>query len=381
MSKAFDLVQHSLLFLKLLDEGLSKIFLRLLIFIYMFQFANVRWNDLFSNVFSLCNGVRQGAVLSGILYCFYVNNLFKLLRTRSTGCWINSTFHGMFGYSDDNWVLAPSWDALKEMMKTIEEYCKDHNLKFSTDPNPVKCKTKCLAFLKAERKLPSIILNGNPLPWVKEGIHLGNNIENKYNGMLRDMKIKRAQYIQKNINLQQEFMFAHPQTRFRANLIFNSHFTGSPIWDLFSENAIQLENSWNVSVRRTFDLPMRYLVEPVSGHMHVKKLLLKRFISFLNQIHKSKKLLPKSLLNCIKQDTRSITGSNIRRILRLTNKRSIEEVTNKDIENIKYAEMPDEESWRVGIIREMTDRKFGQMTVDGFSDEECDEMLAYACTS
>ena len=43
--------------------------------------------------------------------------------------------------------------------------------------------------------------------------------------------------------------------------------------------------------------------------------------------------------------------------------------------------MPDEESWRVGIIREMTDRKFGQMTVDGFSDEECDEMLTYACTS
>ena len=65
----------------------------------------------------------------------------------------------MFGYSDDNWVLAPSWDALKEMMETIEEYCKNHNLKFSTDPNPVKCKTKCLAFLKAERKLPDIVLN------------------------------------------------------------------------------------------------------------------------------------------------------------------------------------------------------------------------------
>ena len=54
MSKAFDLVQHSLLFLKLLDEGLSKIFLRLLIFIYMFRFANVRWNGLLSSFFSLC---------------------------------------------------------------------------------------------------------------------------------------------------------------------------------------------------------------------------------------------------------------------------------------------------------------------------------------
>ena len=127
----------------------------------------------------------------------------------------------MFGYSDDNWVLAPSFDALKEMMTTIEEYCSEHNLRFSTDPDPVKCKTKCIAFLKDERELPSIILCGNPLPWVKEGIHLRNNFENKYNGMSRDMMMKRAQYIQKNCDLQQEFMVAHPVTRFKTNVIFN----------------------------------------------------------------------------------------------------------------------------------------------------------------
>jgi hypothetical protein len=203
MTKAFDLVQHSLLFQKLLQEGLSSIFIRILIVIYIFQFANVRWNGILSSIFSLCNGVRQGAILSGILYCFYVNNLFRLLRRRSTGCWMNNNYHGMFGYSDDNWVLAPSLDALKEIMETIEEYCNTHNLKFSTDPNPVKCKTKCIAFLKKERDLPSIYLCGDPLPWVKEGIHLGNYFENKYNGMLRDVKIKRAEYVSKNCDLQQ----------------------------------------------------------------------------------------------------------------------------------------------------------------------------------
>ena len=138
------LVQHSLLFQKLLQEGLSKIFLRILIVIYTFQYANVRWNGILSSIFSLCNGVRQGAILSGILYCFYVNSLFKLLRRKNVGCWVNNNFHGMFGYSDDNWVLAPSIDALREMMKTVEDYCNEHNLKFSTDPNPTKCKTKCI---------------------------------------------------------------------------------------------------------------------------------------------------------------------------------------------------------------------------------------------
>ena len=250
MTKAFDLIQHSLLFQKLLQEGLSKVFLRLIVFIYTFQYANVRWNGIVSSIFSLCNGVRQGAILSGILYCFYVNNLFKLLRKNSSGCWVKSNFHGMFGYSDDNWVIAPSFSALKEMMETIEDYCKGHNLKFSTDPNPSKCKTKCLAFLKQDRELPSIVINGNPLPWVKEGIHLGNNIDTSYNGMLRDIKMKRAQYIQKCCELQQEFSFAHPRSRFKANMIFNSHFTGSPLWDLFSDETRKLENSWNVSIRK-----------------------------------------------------------------------------------------------------------------------------------
>ena len=44
MSKAFDMTKHSLLFSKILHAGLSAIFLRLLIFVYINQFSNVRWN-------------------------------------------------------------------------------------------------------------------------------------------------------------------------------------------------------------------------------------------------------------------------------------------------------------------------------------------------
>jgi hypothetical protein len=290
----------------------------------------------------------------------------------------------MFGYSDDNWVLAPSLDSLREMMKTVEEYCNDHNLKFSTDPNPSKCKTKCIAFLKKERNLPSIFLCGNPLPWVREGIHLGNNFSNKYDGMLRDVKIKRAEYISKNCELQQEFLFAHPKTRFKSNLIFNSHFTGSPTWDLFSEDAIRLENSWNVSFRLTYDLPLqthRYLVEPVSEQIHLKKMLIRRFLSFINQINKSQKNIPKQLLNTIQFDTRSVTGSNIRRILLLTGKENINQITHTDIENIDYAVISNENRWRIDLIKEITDVKFDQLSIDGFSKEECEEILQYACIS
>ena len=65
----------------------------------------------------------------------------------------------MMGYSDDNWLLAPSRDALQEMLVTCEEYAEEHNLIFSTDPNPTKCKTKCIAFPKnGERDSPAEIV-------------------------------------------------------------------------------------------------------------------------------------------------------------------------------------------------------------------------------
>ena len=161
----------------------------------MTQYANVRWNGSLSDIFSIKNGVRQGTILSGILYCFYTNDLFTILRRKRTGCWVNNVFMGIFGYSEDNLLVAPSKDSLQEMLKTCEEYASEHNLKFSTHINPTKCKTKCMAFLFKQRDPGVIELCGDPLPWVPGGVHLGNNINTDFEGMWQDIKVKRAFFI------------------------------------------------------------------------------------------------------------------------------------------------------------------------------------------
>ena len=43
--------------------------------------------------------------------------------------------------------------------------------------------------------------------------------------------------------------------------------------------------------------------------------------------------------------------------------------------------MSDDEVWRVNMIKDVTDLKFGQLTIEGFSIEECEEMLQFACIS
>ena len=177
-SKAFDLCQFSVLFRKMM-RNLSLVFLRLIIFMYINQFCNVRWGSEVSSSFSIKNGVGQGKILAGFAYCYYCYDLFELLESSNFGCRINSVFTGAFGYSDDDIFLAPSVLSLQELLKIAETYCDSHGLKFSTDQIPKKPKTKCIAWLKEERTLLKLKLCGNTLPWVTTIKHLGNTMTNK----------------------------------------------------------------------------------------------------------------------------------------------------------------------------------------------------------
>ena len=73
----------------------------------------------------MTNGVRQGAVLSAIAYCFYCEDIFSLLKTRRTGCWILNDYHGICWYSDDKWLLAPSISALQDQADGLPQEAKE----------------------------------------------------------------------------------------------------------------------------------------------------------------------------------------------------------------------------------------------------------------
>ena len=132
LSKAFDRIKHSALFWKLLKTGMPPVYVRLSLVMYEKQKANVRWNNVLPQTFSVNNGVKQGAVLSPILFCVYIDSLFTVLRRNRTGCWINGMYAGIMGYADDMWLLYPTQDGLQEMVQICSDYCKNLNLSFST---------------------------------------------------------------------------------------------------------------------------------------------------------------------------------------------------------------------------------------------------------
>ena len=103
--------------------------------------------------------------------------------------------------------------------------------------------------------LKELTLCGKKLPWVEYVKHLGNTIVNNVDDMSQDTAEKRAQYMARNNELLQEFSFAHPITKCLINNIFNTHFTGSSLWNLFNKATEKLEKTWNVSQRIMFALP------------------------------------------------------------------------------------------------------------------------------
>jgi hypothetical protein len=363
-------------------KGFTAIFIRLFIDIYVNQTANVRWNSDISSEFPMTNGCRQGAILSAIAYCFYCEDLFAVLRQKRAGCWVLDTFHGIFGYSDDNWILAPSLGALQDMLQTCEEYAASHNLRFSTDPDPTKCKTKLMAFLRKPRTLPSLSLCGNPLPWVNKVKHLGNTIGNVMDGCKLDLKTNNARYIEKNNSINQELYFAHPQTKFRVNSIYNSHFTGSQLWEFGSREMEKLETTYNKSIKIMFNLPWathRNLIEPLTGMPHIRRILIWRYLSFIKKIQKSKKTALTNLLNLAMNDVRTTTGSNLRWIMLHAGNNTIDEVLNSKVD-VEYHKLDEEQLWRAHMLRELIDVRNDVKSIEELENDDLEDILEFLCT-
>ena len=383
LKKAFDTVKHSTLFQKLKNRGLPAVYIRLLMVMYSKQMANVRWNNEFSKIFSISNGVKQGAVLSAILFCVYIDDLFQILRRNKSGCWVNGQFCGMLGYADDIMLISPTIDGLQDMINKCSNYMTEHNLAFSTNSDAKKCKTKCMALMKKDCKLKPLSLNGNDLPWVTSSKHLGTTIDTSLNGMAKDLMEKRAIFINRNNELIQEFKFAYPETIIKTNNIFNTSMYGCVLWDLFSKEAVRLEKSWNISQRLMLGLHRethRYFLEPISQTKHITFHLYKRFVKFINQMMGSKKKVLRILCKNTLTNCKSISGRNIRRLMLRYGAGNFKELCINIKTNQDYRPTTEDNLWKITAVKDLIDAKYDNSILPNFTNEEIDCLRDYIST-
>ena len=349
ITKAFDLVNFEKLFTKLKDR-LSPIFIRLLAYIYMHQVCCMEWAGTLSKKFNVQNGVRQGAVLSPILFSIYIDDLFTILCDSGLGCFINDYFYGILGYADDLVLLSPSRSGLQRMLDITSEFLLDLGLKISVNHvNIKKSKTKCIAF-GLKRDPPPIVLCNYALPWCDTYVHLGHTLH-KNGSLASDCDNKRKAFIGEFHALRQELTRQNPLVYMKLIDIYLSSFYGSNLWNLFQSDCIYV--TWNNIVRNVYNLPRCthcFFIEPISEHRHLQTILTNRFIKFYKSLVNSNKVIIRNLLRLQERDWRSSFGFNCGK-LNIVNNYCEPKFWKHD--SVQYKPICENDEWRVHVLFEL----------------------------
>ena len=79
-SKAFARIEYASLFNNLSSRNMCHDDLRSTMSMYILQKIQARFSNALSNQFTVGNGVKQGGVLSPILFTVYIDNLITILK-------------------------------------------------------------------------------------------------------------------------------------------------------------------------------------------------------------------------------------------------------------------------------------------------------------
>ena len=169
-SKPFDRINHWSLFTKLLHRKFPKLLVRLIVFWYTVQQFVIQWGSSTSMPFTVSNGVRQGGILSPILFCLYMDNLsMKLLETK-VGCNVNNVFINHMMYADDTAHIAPSPMALQILIDCCVSFAASNDIIFN------QSKSKCMYIQSKKYKdlpQPEIYLQEQLMTFVDYEKYLG----------------------------------------------------------------------------------------------------------------------------------------------------------------------------------------------------------------
>ena len=279
-SKAFDRVSYVTLFNMLLRRGLCPLVCRLLAIEYTCQSSRVKWGNTLSAEFPITNGVKQGGVLSPVLFTVYMDDLFISLSKSGAGCYIGQQLIGAFGYADDVIPVAPS----KRSLNILLETCKAFSSKYRVKYNPQK--SKLIVFDNGDAIIHRAIeFDGQIINAQSHDVHLGHFIGNNTRG-LSIQKAKDDLIIQMNV-LTSYFRHAYVDTKYRLLKTFCMSMYGCVLWDLQSKSVNMFHTAWWKCIRRLYELPSRTHNDllpticqdiPVEGQIHVR---------FLKLIHDS----------------------------------------------------------------------------------------------
>ena len=246
-SKAFDRVNYTKLFALLIDRGLCPLTARFLIQLYTNQVLRIKWSDYLSENINVSNGVKQGGILSPILFIVYMDVLLLRLKQSKVGCYIGNNFCGALGYADDVALLCPSLSSLKIMLGIADDFGREYDVKFNSE------------------KYQLLIYSDNPIGGID---HRGNFIKTqcfaKYLGNIvgPDESKKSVNYITDKFSIACNTVvntFGHltSDVKYKLFKAYCMPLYGCIHWDISSQKIELFYKQWRKGIRKLFGISTR----------------------------------------------------------------------------------------------------------------------------
>ena len=101
LTKAYDRVSRDLLYYKLQVMGFSEVFIKIIQAMYSHAVMEIWWEGVSSGPIPIQMGLKQGCVLSPILFALYMADLNHFLMSRGEGVQLGSVMVPMLQFADD----------------------------------------------------------------------------------------------------------------------------------------------------------------------------------------------------------------------------------------------------------------------------------------
>ena len=226
----------------------------------------VKWGSTLSSKFQVTSGVRQGGVLSPLLFnvYVYVNELSELLNKSSMGRNMGGTIINHMLHTDDICIVFLSLSGLQQLLNICNGYCELHDLTFNAK------KFMCMYFsidINKNCGLPVIYLGNCVCQFVKEVKYSVVMIHSFMKTTFDVARQTRKFYMQANLLLR-NFRYCSDDVKCT---LFQSYCTDmycSQLWFSSTENSsIKLSTSYNSVLRRPLCISIPYSASNVDIHV------------------------------------------------------------------------------------------------------------------
>ena len=238
LSKAFDNVDHRLLFKKLLCLKLPKNYINLLAWWYANQLVNIKWKSVTTDSFLMKNGTRQGSILSPYLFSVYMREVSISVTSSGVGCHIGNMLCNILLYADDIVLLSPAWRAQQTLLNICCDTVAPLSMKFNVSKSVTiifpPLKTSC----RVNFSFPNFELDGHNMCFVNKCKYLGHFLSTLEDDNVDIMNQRCLLYARTNFLIRK---FANCSTEVKICLFktYCVNFYGVSLWRCYNTTVLK----------------------------------------------------------------------------------------------------------------------------------------------